>query len=585
MRSSNAIRHPFRSILVAGALALPLAPAQAQLEWPQRFRDARNSSYQPTVIDASSVEVLWFRDFGAGANLTPPLLTEHGALTTVRSQRILTALDPATGATRWALPFTATDQLTGPAYADGKVYVFAKPTSGLVRLHCIRASDGARLASPEIPSFNMPTYGLALYDGAGYFLMDHKVAAISLATGLMLWETVAYSNGRSHLPAVLGERVYAPSERTSTSVGLLAFHRTTGAALPGFQVPPPTLSPPTYPPERPPVLDGRGRAFYVDGGDLLAFDTSTGQLLWRRNGPYHFAPAVRDDVVYVGGFSDLDALSSVTGVPLWERTGSFGLSGLVVTDSHVLVTEGNYLKLFTLANGTVERSLAPLWGTCTLAAGAMLCTQESQGYLFGLRYRARPFVSSLSPVRLSAHEPTVPVTVRGSGFLSPSPTRVFFGGSEASLVQVLGDGELRCTPPTLESGFYDLRVENAQGEGALERAFAVTPSLGISAQPRIGSSMRVSLESEAGHSHLLLFGAPPAVSIPLPGYAGTLCVAVPGLLSIVAFSPAARADLDFAIPDDPALQNAPLLLQSLSGPLLGGAGITAWTNCVELVIG
>lgn len=584
MSAPLASRRVRRAIVATGVFALSMVSSQAQLEWPSPFRDMRNSSYQPTAIDASSVEVSWFRDFGPGADVSPPLLTEHGAIASIRGQKILTAFDPATGATIWELPFAATQSLGAPVYSEGRIYVFSDPNSGLVRFHCIRASDGLSLYSTELPTFNPIRSGLTIHAGAAYFTIGQNVGALSLANGQMLWEMPAYPNSGEYLPAVFGERAFFYADRTSTSTGLLAFHRETGVALPGFQAPPPLTFLSTYPFERPAVLDGRGRAFLVESGDLLAFDANTGQLLWRRSGGYQFAPAVRGDVVYVGGFFDLDALNSFTGTPLWERTGSFG-TGLVVTDSHLIVTDNNHLTFLALDTGTAERSVPPLWGSYTLAAGTLLCTQSGQGYVFGLRYRARPFVSSVSPVRRSAHVPPGPVTIRGSGFVSPTATRVFFGGFEAATVQVIDDGELSCMPPTLEAGFYDLRVENAQGSSVANRAFAATPALGISPQPTIGSTMRLALESEAGHSHLLLYGGPPAISVPLPGYAGTLCIAVPGVLSVVAFTPEARANLDFALPNDPALQNVPLLLQSLSGPLFGGPGITAWTNCEVLVIG
>lgn len=107
---------------------------------------------------------------------------------------------------------------------------------------------------------------------------------------------------------------------------------------------------PTLP--APVVLDGAGKAYVahytyasdIDGTSrLMAFDTTTGQLLWQLQGGYKSAPVVSGNVLYVINGRRLEARSTANGELLWgvDGTSPSGLAGfdsaLVATATHVFV--------------------------------------------------------------------------------------------------------------------------------------------------------------------------------------------------------------------------------------------------------
>jgi outer membrane protein assembly factor BamB len=571
-------------LLVAAGLGPRLL---AQASWSHRHADELNSNYLPLELDAAGLRFAWRRQFAAGSDVSKALIVPEGVLLSLTRGRAMLLLDPATGADRWQLTFPGASSVSPPSYADGRLYFFTSSGVNDAQFRCHRASDGVELYQRAVFRNDQPRSGGTLADGRLLHESRLGFAAFEIATGAELWDGPIESSMGGYVPAVLGGRAYVPRDPNSPSAGINVVEASTGIVLPPLTTShgaPPIGS--LYP-DRTVAIDRSGRfAAIVDRGTLMVFDLASGELAWRLHGGYDQVSAIRDGVIYASGFRAFDARELATGRIVWSQptpASSFDY-GCIVTDSHAFLTRDGRVGVFDLTTGAMQREL-DAYGICSIAPGLLMVIASNQGIVSAFAFDARPGVVSLEPSTHSAFaNPPARVRVRGSGFAENPSLRVFFGGSEATDISVLSDAELVCTPPSLSSGDYDVRIEDARGSDVLVDGYSRIPSLALLGARAIDSELTVRLRSAAGDFHVILYGAPPSVRVATPSYQGELCIAVPGMLALFAFDPRPEVTLRLAVPGDPALVGVPLLLQSLSGPLLAQPHDTAWTNCESLIL-
>lgn len=218
-----------------------------------------------------------------------------------------------------------------------------------------------------------------------------------------------------------------------------------------------------------------------------------------------------------------------------------------------------------------------------VVAGRACPLQNGAGYLAP----GHPFLSmdAVSPSRSSYDSPPLSAMISGAGFTEYPIIGVRFGGSPASNVVVVNDSTITCQPPaTIQPGPVEVTVQNTLGDGRLPDGFAYTPALQLTGNWIPGGDVTLAWFLDPGDSIYAIFGLPPAQSIRTPPFDGTLCILPYYRFFLLLGWPFDTFTQNLAIPDDPAISGAQVLLQGLVGPSLWAPKDAAWTNCATLSI-
>jgi len=220
----------------------------------------------------------------------------------------LTALDPATGVTRWFV------RLPGPLdrwpAGGGGTLVLVAGGEVLV----VDAASGrrlARLTSPDVPAGSPVSDGRLLFTPA---LVGHRLVATELERGQRLWE-FRFGTPLDGPALLVGERA-GRTVIVATDDGVLH-------GIPAQAEPPRT--------ERwiartgrlagPAVSDGQRVFVATEDREVLALDAGTGDTLWRHLPGQSLTGGVvlSGDLVVVGTADRVIALEAATGAERWKR--------------------------------------------------------------------------------------------------------------------------------------------------------------------------------------------------------------------------------------------------------------------------
>lgn len=579
----------------AAALTALFSPAiLAQGEWPQVHANAANSRYVPAEIAPSRFanQPVWEYVLpGTTTPNQPAILVLNRAIFREHTQRRITALDLATGQVRWSWPtvFEESRTLSVPVAARDRIYILRRePPNSQNSLVELDAESGAVLRERALPAGSSGNPMLTLSGDALFSTWDTEGA-------LTRWDldTLTATRYTSPVP-LLGSAFFAADssllyyqhQNQFETHGLHAFDQRT--LVRHFRIPtPPGL---TFGSgwHKTLVLGTSDSLFTNENGVLIRYRPSDYSIAYTQADGYDFAqPMAHDGRLYIISRRGVNALDQQTGQVLWRSMALNDVTKLVaITLDHVLVygAPGRIVALNRIT-GAIEGNFTALFPDhASLAQGLLVI-----GNGFGARYAAYrcsfpPHASAIDPVRAPYREGTTRVEIHGSGFSSGRNHEARFGGLLATELVVASDQLLRCRTPLLGPGVYDVEVRSTTGRSIMRRAFASTPRLELPSDPRIGSTVVIALESTPGHGAIVLYGAPPALSIPTPPFAGTLAVLPFGVLSSIASWPTANLDLSLSVPNEPTLVGAPLLLQALSGPFLFGLETSAYTNSAILVL-
>jgi len=320
--------------------------------WPQLKGNAAGHGLAATGLNASSLQQQWTAKVGSVMFGSPA--SDGESVYQLSVNGTLTALDLATGATRWSIP-TGSDQRGTPAIsADGAtVYVTTGNNGTLLALN---AADGSVRWTYDFDG-DIPTYGSPnVADGTVYVAVGSgatgSMHAIDGATGERVWRT-AIGGGVFFGPTV------ADGVAVTSSVGdgtVVALDAATGALLwersETIAITMPAV-------DAGKVYLGTTNADFTSGS-LLALDLATGATLWETGGhgdTQGSSPVLYDDLVILGSHTagSVAAYDATTGERQWTHfVGSAVTSSVAVTTSGVVLGGSQSWDAFALDATTGE---------------------------------------------------------------------------------------------------------------------------------------------------------------------------------------------------------------------------------------
>ena len=234
------------------------------------------------------------------------------------------------------------------------------------------------------PLVNNGTAYISAYDSAGHLY------ALDAKTGTQRW-SLAFGGAVTETPVINNGVLYAGAETAIGSVtSMFAVNATTGTIL--WQTA--TKGHNDY--TAPLVVNGIVYASF-DDGNLYAFNTTTGKIVWSASiGNEYSAVAVVNNVLYVGSSNGyLNALNAQTGRTLWSVVGPTNATSSltpVVVNSTVYIasqdegTNQGYVAAYSLS------SHKQIWnklfkyavGNSLAVAGTTLYVGDNDGSLYAL---------------------------------------------------------------------------------------------------------------------------------------------------------------------------------------------------------
>ena len=342
------------ALVAAGLTMLASVAAHAgpAPRWPQYGFDARHTMFDPFehTLNRSNVAGLslqWEFMTGNGTGIAPlsgPALSRGVLYVASQAQTTFTALDAATGTSRWV--YTGLSTFSDPAVGSGHVYtasldgnLYAFPTNCVGTCTPTWAVPVGTLGTNSPPTFSNGSIYLGGYDG--------RVYAFDATTGTQLWSARVnppnVADPLNFAPAVSGDQVFVSGDR-----GVYAFPAscTTPCA-------PLWVATTRFSPAAAPAFAG-GFVLVADyQGTVYAFDSATGILEWKGTvAPTPHAIAAAHGVAYVtSGNGELVAFA-VAGCgqavcsPLWTSAPS-GFSLFTPTIANGVVYVGALDFIYT----------------------------------------------------------------------------------------------------------------------------------------------------------------------------------------------------------------------------------------------
>ena len=315
---------------VAGLTMLAPVPVHAgpMPQWRQYGFNARHTMFDPfeDTLNRSNVAALslqWEFMTGNGTGIAPlsgPALSDGVLYVASEAQTTFTALDAATGATRWI--YTGTSTFSDPAVGKGHVYtasldgnLYAFPTSCVGTCTPTWAVPVGTLGTNSPPTLANGSVYIGGYDG--------RVYAFDATTGAQLWSARVnppnVADPLNFAPAVSDGRVFVSGDR-----GVYAFPENCSTVCAPLWVATTRFSPAAAP-----TVAGGSVLVGDYQGTVYAIDAVTGILKWKGAvTPTPHAIAVARGVAYVpSGRGELVAFA-VAGCgetvcsPLWTSAPS-----------------------------------------------------------------------------------------------------------------------------------------------------------------------------------------------------------------------------------------------------------------------
>jgi outer membrane protein assembly factor BamB len=289
-----------------------------------------------SAIDVATGSVIWSietNDIALGVTLA---VSGKSVFVGTNTGELL-ALVAASGTEQWT--FQAADQLGSPVVANGVVY--AGDRAG--NLYAVDVATGALLWQEATGSFGVSpavANGMVIAGGG----QDSVLYAFDAATGEEIWR-VANGSGVGASPVISESSIFIIGPETT----LLALDLATGMerwrvdidAAGGLGVSFPAVA--------------NGVVYVVDAGALHAIDAVTGSEIWAHATPAaESSPSIAHGVVYLAGVAfdgTVTAIDAATGAELWQAaTGEMSpLSAPAVADEMVII--GSYSNLIALGDG------------------------------------------------------------------------------------------------------------------------------------------------------------------------------------------------------------------------------------------
>jgi len=374
------------------------------------------------------------------------------------------------------------------------------------------------------------------------------------------------------------------------------------------------------------VMDGAGTLI----GSVEIHNGGSGVLIWTLSGTYpeeHFGDSlgsradldgdgVRELLIGCTGSNEqgadtgrVDVVSGATGVLLFQMFGEVagqrfgadetgigdvdgdGLPDLVVASYPTTGVADGRIELFSGADGRqlarIDEGAFRVRGMGDLDGDGIEDVVSTTAYLsiHAWKFELAPTVASVTPSRIR-YDRLGTIAVHGTGFTSDPNLVVTIDGVAATGVAVTSFTDLTCTPPpALATGPHDVIVTTQFGTATLAGGLVLTPAVFVDGDALLGAIIDLRFEFDPLDATLAIVGYPPQVSIPTPPFDGALGI-VPfvRLFTLIAY-PTEEYVLPVTVPNDPALVGVDVLLQSLTGPKLGGAHKDgAWTNVAVISI-
>jgi outer membrane protein assembly factor BamB len=338
--------------VVAGLAMLASVPANAAPQWPQYGFDARHTVFNPFehTLNRSNVAGLslqWEFMTGNGTGIAPlsgPALSDGVLYVASQAQTTFTALDAATGTSRWI--YTGISTFSDPAVGGGHVYtasldgnLYAFPTSCVGTCTPTWAVPIGTLGTNSPPTLSNGNVYIGGYDG--------RVYAFDAMTGTYLWSAKVnppnVADPLNFAPAVSDGRVFVSGDR-----GVYAFPGSCSTPCAPLWVARTRFSPAAAP-----TVAG-GSVLVADyQGTVYAIDAATGILKWKGTvTPTPHAVAVARGIAYVtSGSGELVAFAlagcgEAVCSPLWTSAPS-GFSLFTPTIANGVVYVGALDFIYT----------------------------------------------------------------------------------------------------------------------------------------------------------------------------------------------------------------------------------------------
>lgn len=297
-------------------------------DWPAPQYGVGNTGYNPAVstTETHCGQVRYVRELASEEDGVVGAATLRDGTVYVSRRSELLGVDAATGTPQWTVPVPH-EIWTAPVVTADRAFVGTREGLVAVDVGARRVDWTVPLAETAFPAIDYPGWILSppAVSGGQVFAgaTSGQFAAIDVETGSIEWSTTART---------LPDEGSPPED----------------ANIPSFEGPPA-------------IMDG----VVVVGnwnGRLYAFDTRTGEELWRRNGAarYEPAPTVVGDTVLATTQVDLTAHRLADGSTRWqyrEDPGSVALSAAVVDDTVHVAAGPAYESLSIVSLDRTDRSI------------------------------------------------------------------------------------------------------------------------------------------------------------------------------------------------------------------------------------
>lgn len=275
-----------------------------------------------------------------------------------------------------------------PVELDGVIYVVG--VNGAISAW--RADDGHRLWKSSLRT--AIGGGVGIYGDTGFVgTLDGHVIAFNLADGVEKWRAKSSSEILS-APQANGKVVIAPA----IDGRVFAFDFATGKVLWNYDHPTPVL---TLRSTAAPLVQENSAFVAFDNGQILHFDSGTGQLRWssrvgqpqgktelERIVDVDSMPLEYGPYIYGAGYNGrLIAISRGTGRPAWTQDVSTAYN-ITASDNKVVVSEANsHIKAFDALSGTLlweNDKLHRRNTTAPVILGSVVFVVDGDGIAHGL---------------------------------------------------------------------------------------------------------------------------------------------------------------------------------------------------------
>ena len=557
-----------RAIPLSLLAGLGLAPisfaAQAGADSWQTFQNGPlHLGGTPIKLEPSGMSLAWQQAVGTSA--LGMAVIENGEIVVTQDggfDRGVFGIDRQTGSVDWSWNPTGGGVWIGhAALYDGKAYVQLEDNTDDYLVAFDAASGSIQLQHPLTDQGTLH-YAPVLEDGVLYCNTGRTggMAALDPNTGSEIWfadmelgdewsptvtEDVCYGWGTGRLVAIdrdTGTGLYDVEDFGAETAGVVGHT---------------------------PIPDGAGNLFIVNGGRLVCHDQANGLIQWVLEDAFtdQVSPAPEGIYVLNGGSLELRAPEDGSLMNSFTPTAGALAKNIIVTPEHLIVATDAETHLLdrTTLNSVWDY---PAGGWLSLGEGLLLIA-EGSGQLTAISYARLPQALSAQPDRLdffaSAGEV---VTVSGFGFDDGTTPSVDFGGIVPSLVTVIDDHTLECTLPVGEPGPAPLSVTNSIGSATSAGVFTFSPSVVASGDFQLGGQVRLSMRFDPDQQIVGIYdlGAARTSGVSVPPLEGKYWLNRFDILFELPMWPFDdAAELDFLIPNDPALQGQSIQLQIVVG--------------------